>query len=52
MQWAVPDDLKEHTGTDKPVMVHYPHFSTTEIHTDFIDWYIKRPRSGLLGYMY
>lgn len=40
--WAVPDDLKEHTGTDKPVMVHYPHFSTTEIHTDFIDciqWY-------------
>ncbi|ENI02283.1 hypothetical protein COCC4DRAFT_146150 [Bipolaris maydis ATCC 48331] len=40
--WAVPDDLKEHAGTDKPVMVHYPHFSTTEIHTDFIDciqWY-------------
>ena len=37
-QWAVPDDLKEYTGTDQPVKVHYPHFSTTEIHTDFIDW--------------
>jgi len=40
--WAVPEDLKEHAGTDKPAIVHYPHFSTTEIHTDFIDcvqWY-------------
>ncbi|KAI4929796.1 hypothetical protein J4E85_004415 [Alternaria conjuncta] len=36
--WAVPEDLKEHAGTDKPAIVHYPHFSTTEIHTDFIDW--------------
>ncbi|KAH7552338.1 hypothetical protein BM1_09200 [Bipolaris maydis] len=40
--WAVPDDLKEHAGTDKPVMVHYPHFSTTEIHTDFIDCHACR----------
>ncbi|KAL6173345.1 hypothetical protein ACJQWK_00901 [Exserohilum turcicum] len=40
--WAVPDDIKAHAGTDKPAVVHYPHFSTTEIHTDFIDcvqWY-------------
>ncbi|KAJ4363151.1 hypothetical protein N0V83_010271 [Neocucurbitaria cava] len=40
--WAIPDDLKEHPGTDKPAMIHYPHFSTTEIHTDFVDciqWY-------------
>ncbi|CAE7174145.1 hypothetical protein PTNB73_02611 [Pyrenophora teres f. teres] len=41
-RWAVPDDLKEYAGTDQPLKVHYPHFSTTEIHTDFIDcvqWY-------------
>jgi polycomb protein EED len=40
--WAVPEDLKEHVGTDKPAMIHYPHFSTTEVHTDFVDcvqWY-------------
>ncbi|EDU44240.1 hypothetical protein PTRG_11190 [Pyrenophora tritici-repentis Pt-1C-BFP] len=40
--WAVPDHLKDHVGTDQPLKVHYPHFSTTEIHTDFIDcvqWY-------------
>jgi polycomb protein EED len=40
--WVVPEDLKKHAGTDKPAMIHYPHFSTTEVHTDFIDcmqWY-------------
>jgi polycomb protein EED len=35
--WAVPADLKDHMGTDKPAMIHYPHFSTTEVHTDFVD---------------
>jgi len=40
--WAVPDDLDKYKGTDKPAMIHYPHFSTTEVHTDFVDcvqWY-------------
>ena len=42
--WAVPepDKLDEHMGTDKPAMVHYPHFSTMEVYTDFVDciqWY-------------
>ncbi|KAI8931283.1 hypothetical protein NX059_011627 [Plenodomus lindquistii] len=40
--WTVPDNVIEHAGTDKPAALHYPHFSTTEVHTDFIDrvqWY-------------
>ena len=37
--WAVPepDKLDEHMGTDKPAMVHYPHFSTMEVYTDFFN---------------
>ncbi|KAF1834020.1 WD40 repeat-like protein [Decorospora gaudefroyi] len=40
--WTVPDDVQEHAGTDKPLTVRYPHFFTTELHTDFVDclqWY-------------
>ncbi|PVI04491.1 WD40 repeat-like protein [Periconia macrospinosa] len=40
--WMIPDDLKSHLGTDKPAIIHYPHFATTEVHNDIIDcvrWY-------------
>ncbi|CBX90838.1 hypothetical protein LEMA_P058720.1 [Plenodomus lingam JN3] len=40
--WTVPESVTKHAGTDKPATIHYPHFSTTEVHTDFIDrvqWY-------------
>ncbi|OAL47930.1 WD40 repeat-like protein [Pyrenochaeta sp. DS3sAY3a] len=40
--WAIPEDVQEHAGTDKLALIHYPHFSTTEVHTNFIDcvqWY-------------
>lgn len=36
--WVIPKLPDENTGTDKPTLIHYPHFSTTEIHTDFVDW--------------
>ncbi|KAH7382597.1 WD40-repeat-containing domain protein [Phaeosphaeria sp. MPI-PUGE-AT-0046c] len=42
IMWVVPKTLKEHAGTDKPAKIHYPHFATTEVHTDFVDcvqWY-------------
>lgn len=36
--WVIPELPDGNTGTDKPTLIHYPHFSTTEIHTDFVDW--------------
>lgn len=33
--WTVPDIPKEHM--DVPIVVHYPHFSTSEVHTGLID---------------
>jgi len=37
--WVVPDNIASQAGTDNPATIHYPHFSTTEVHTDFIDRY-------------
>ncbi|OHE90996.1 WD domain-containing protein [Colletotrichum orchidophilum] len=33
--WTVPDLPIEHT--DRPVEVHYPHFSTSEVHSSLVD---------------
>ncbi|KAF4773488.1 WD domain-containing protein [Colletotrichum scovillei] len=33
--WTVPDLPTEHT--DRPVEVHYPHFSTSEVHSSLVD---------------
>ncbi|MCJ1251397.1 hypothetical protein MMC30_008630 [Trapelia coarctata] len=35
--WTIPDLPNDVTGSDKPTIIHYPHFSTSEIHTDFVD---------------
>ncbi|KAF2489319.1 WD40 repeat-like protein [Lophium mytilinum] len=35
--WVLPELPNNTAGTDKTTLVHYPHFSTTEIHTDFVD---------------
>ncbi|KAF2002364.1 WD40 repeat-like protein [Amniculicola lignicola CBS 123094] len=35
--WMVPKNLKANLGTDKPHFVHYPHFSSTDIHQNFVD---------------
>ncbi|MCJ1415906.1 hypothetical protein MMC32_002241 [Xylographa parallela] len=40
--WTIPDLPNDATGTDKPTIIHYPHFSSSAVHTDFIDcvaWY-------------
>lgn len=36
----MPDVPDGNTGTDKPTSVHYPLFSTTEVHSDYVDWYM------------
>ncbi|KAF2125082.1 WD40 repeat-like protein [Dothidotthia symphoricarpi CBS 119687] len=35
--WTVPKNIKDYMGTDKPAIIHYPHFATTEVHTDMVD---------------
>ncbi|KAJ9635815.1 hypothetical protein H2199_008167 [Coniosporium tulheliwenetii] len=33
--WVIPDLPNEDTGTDNMTIIHYPHFSTSEIHRDY-----------------
>ncbi|KAF2877499.1 WD40-repeat-containing domain protein [Massariosphaeria phaeospora] len=35
--WMIPEALNEHLGTDKPGLIHYPLFVTSEVHTDYVD---------------
>ena len=38
IQWVVPDDADTLAGKDKPLRIHYPHFSSADIHAEFVDW--------------
>ena len=38
--WVIPELPDENSGIDKPTIIHYPHFSTSAIHTDFVDWQV------------
>ncbi|KAL1640732.1 hypothetical protein SLS58_006746 [Diplodia intermedia] len=42
--WVVPELPDMDTGTDKVNIIHYPHFSTTEVHSDMVDWSVPRLR--------
>ncbi|RFU35641.1 hypothetical protein B7463_g737, partial [Scytalidium lignicola] len=35
--WTLPELPDSNTGTKKPTLVHYPHFSTSEVHSDIVD---------------
>ncbi|KAH8804733.1 WD40-repeat-containing domain protein [Xylogone sp. PMI_703] len=35
--WTLPELPDSKTGTNKPTLVHYPHFSTSEVHSDIVD---------------
>lgn len=36
--WALPELPDENSGTDKVTLLHYPHFSTSAVHSNFVDW--------------
>ena len=38
--WVIPDLPTADAGSDHVVTIHYPHFSTMAVHTDFVDWYV------------
>lgn len=35
--WVLPEFPDENTGTHKPTRIHYPHFSTSEVHSFIVD---------------
>jgi len=35
--WTVPELPEAHTGGNKPTKIHYPHFSTSELHSNIVD---------------
>ncbi|KAI9774607.1 MAG: hypothetical protein M1840_002856 [Geoglossum simile] len=35
--WVLPMLPDSNTGSDTPTCLHYPHFSTTEVHSDYVD---------------
>lgn len=35
--WAIPDIPDKNSGTDQTTKIHYPHFSSNEVHSDYID---------------
>ena len=39
MQWSVPEISDENAGTDNPTVVVYPHFASSGMHSDYVDWY-------------
>lgn len=41
MQWSVPEISDENAGTDSPTVVVYPHFASSGMHSDYVDWYHK-----------
>ncbi|TAQ91070.1 hypothetical protein B7494_g633 [Chlorociboria aeruginascens] len=35
--WTLPEFPDKNTGTDNPTLIHYPHFSTSEVHLGMVD---------------
>ena len=36
LQWAIPELPEQHV--DVPIIIHYPHFSSSEVHSGLVDW--------------
>lgn len=39
-KWTLPEVPYDYIKTQKPIVVHYPHFSTSEIHSNTVDWFV------------
>lgn len=36
--WVLPELPDDSPGTDQIALLHYPHFSTSAVHSNFVDW--------------
>jgi polycomb protein EED len=39
-KWTLPEVPYDYIETQKPIVVHYPHFSTSEVHSNIVDWFV------------
>lgn len=39
-KWKLPEVPYDYLETQKPIVVHYPHFSTSEVHSNIVDWFV------------
>jgi polycomb protein EED len=45
-KWTLPEVPYDYIETQKPIVVHYPHFSTSEVHSNIVDWFVILQHTG------
>ncbi len=38
-QWTLPEIPYNQVESQRPIVVHFPHFSTSEVHSNIVDWW-------------
>lgn len=38
--WCLPQLPDRNSGSDRVTVLHYPHFSTSAVHSNFVDWLV------------
>jgi hypothetical protein len=46
-KWTLPEVPYDYIKTQKPIVVHYPHFSTSDVHSNIVDWFVLPQRIAI-----